>query len=115
MPDIPRDPTALVKSISEYRVESASDLRYLIEMCRQLIMVVCAALECGEYEIRQALTWFDNGNGKRASTVSRPLRVACTLLTLAARRAVTVYRIYQKLFAENAGRKRTDRKFDPEK
>jgi hypothetical protein len=114
MADIPRDPTALHKSVTDYRVESASDIRELTERCRALSMMASAAIECAEFEIRSALTWFDSGNGRRASSVTRPMRNACTLHVLAARRCVTVWRQYHKMFADQRSR-RGDRKFDPEK
>lgn len=115
MPDIPRDLGQLAKEIANYRVESASDLKHLTEMLRAFFMDAADLADIAEYEIRAALASFD-GNSKRAKQVTRPLRHAQTLVTLASRRAVTVWRQYLKVFGEEARNpRRGGRRFDPKK
>ena len=117
MPDTPRDIGQLAKAISEARIEGTEDLHRLTEWMRTFCMDASEILDLAEYEIRSALQWFDRGHSRRARTVTRPLRQAQTLLILAARRCVTVYKIYLKQFAEEIARNRSrgNRRFDPEK
>jgi hypothetical protein len=115
MPDIPRDLGVLAKQIADYRVENASDLKHLTEMLRALFMDTADLADIAEYEIRAALGSFD-GNTKRAKQVTRPLRHAQTLVALAARRAVNVWRQYLKVYGEEArNTRRGGRRFDPKK
>jgi len=114
---IPRDLSALAKQIQTYRVEGSDDIRKLTELCRALEMDVGEVIDAAEYEIRDALKWYDRGNSRRARQVTRPFRHAETLNALAARRCVQVYRTYLKVFSPDLARDRTrgQRRFDPEK
>lgn len=116
MADMPRDIGQLAKAISEARVEGTEDLHRLTEMMRTLCMDVSEVLDLAEYEIRSALQWFDRGNSRRARSVTRPLRQAQSLVILAARRSVAVYKQYLKQFADEISRNRSraGRRFNPE-
>lgn len=117
MADIPRDIGQLAKAISEAKVEGTEDLHRLTEMLRTFCMDVSEVMDLAEYEIRSALQWFDRGHSRRARAVTRPLRQAQSLVILAARRCVAVYKIYLKQFSDEISRNRNrgHRRFNPEK
>lgn len=117
MADMPRDIGALDKAIREAQVESTGDLHRLTEMLRTFCMDASETLDLAEYEIRSALQHFDRGSSKRARVVTRPLRQGQSMIILAARRCVAVYKTYLKQFSEEIShnRNRTGRRFDPEK
>lgn len=117
MADMPRDIGGLATAISNAKVEGTEDLHRLTEMLRTFSMDVSEIFDLAEWEIRSALQNFDRGSSKRARAVTRPLRHGQSMVILAARRAVAVYKAYQKLFSEEIARTRdrTGRRFDPEK
>jgi len=117
MADMPRDIGSLDKAIREAQIEGTEDLHRLTEMTRTFCMDASETLDIAEYEIRSALQHFDRGSSRRARIVTRPMRQGQTMLILAARRSVAVYKSYLKLFAEEIARKRErhGRRFDPEK
>lgn len=116
MADMPKDLGALAKAITDFPVEGTEDLHRLTEMLRVFCMDAAQVIDIAEYEIRSALQHFDQKRSRRARAVTRPLRQAQTLMILAARRAVSVYRIYLKQFEDelNRSRNRSGRRFDPQ-
>lgn len=117
MAAMPKDLGALAKAIREYKVEGTEDIHTLSEMTRTFLMDVSELMDVAEYEIRSALQAFDQGRSRRARTVTRPLRMAQSLTILAARRSVTVYKVYLKQFEDelSRNRNRSGRRFDPDK
>lgn len=116
MADMPKDLGALAKAISNFQVEGTEDLHKLTEMLRVFCMDCAQIIDLAEYEIRASLQSFDAGKSRRARAVTRPLRQCQTLFILAARRCVTVYRVYLKQFEDelNRHRNRGGRRFDPQ-
>lgn len=116
MAEIPRDIGALAKALREYHVEGTADIHTLSEMLRAFLMDVSEILDITEYELRSALQAFDQGRSRRARAVTRPLRMAQSLIILAARRSVSAYKTYLKVYENELSRNRTrsGRRFDPE-
>lgn len=116
MADMPRDIGGLDKAIRDAQVDGTESLHRLTELIRTFCMDASETLDIGEYEIRSALQHFDRGSSRRARIVTRPMRQGQTMLILAARRSVAVYKTYLKLFSDEIARKRErhGRRFDPE-
>jgi hypothetical protein len=112
-PSVPRDMSALAKHISDFEVNSASDLRHLVECVRVLLQEVMAVLDCAAHEIRASIT-HAVGSRRKGGRVARPILHALKLLDVAAKLVKRVMNIYFKECSEEiqnskGGQKRRDR------